>query len=93
MSGFIFVYIISTGLAVWLPKISQDGHSWFGVRFMVSVFLVPIILYTGNVLLNIPLSFVGWAALTAAVAGLVFGAVLEKRRSVGLKFIFGGSLH
>ena len=77
----VLVFFSLIGMAVWLPGLTRDSQDWLGARFLFSVFLIPLFLYTGNVVFGISLSFLTYAFVGISGLGLVLGA-FRIRRSI-----------
>jgi hypothetical protein len=73
----MFLYIFLAGIAVWVPGLNSIRGSWYGFRFCIAVFSVPVYLFFGNVLLGIPITFLAWTFAAVALAG--FGFQIFKR--------------
>jgi len=67
--SYFLIYLSLLGLAGLMPRLSQDRGEWVGFRFFLAAMSLPILLFLGNVLLGLPVSFVGWGVLVVSAAG------------------------
>ena len=74
----VILFFSVLGMAVWLPGLTRDGQDWLGLRFLFSVFLIPLVLYTGNVIFGISLSFLTYSFVGISGLGLVVGVVRNR---------------
>lgn len=88
--NLLIIFGLFVGLAQYFPALSAEPRSWQGAKFLGAVFLLPVLLFLGNVVLLIPLTILAWAiALVAVLGGLrgVWVILRSPERGVAVRAI------